>query len=76
MNPRLFTEWAGALTGLLGAALLATNSDISGWGFVAFLVSNLFWIAFGLLNKTYGLLLMQAGFTLTSIVGVYRWLLV
>jgi len=75
MNTRTIAEWGGAFMGLLGAALLATNSDISGWGFVAFLVSNLFWIAFGVLNKTYGLLLMQTGFTLTSILGVYRWLL-
>jgi len=32
-----------------------------------------FWIAFGLRERTFGLLLMQVGFTATSLLGIYRW---
>ena len=38
-------EWTGAALGLLGAFLLATNSRFSRFGWVAFLVSNMCWIA-------------------------------
>lgn len=66
-------EWSGCLTGLLGAFLVATNSELSSWGFVAFLVSNLCWTGFGILKKANGLLLMQVGFTFTSILGIKQW---
>lgn len=74
IDPRIL-EWSGALTGLVGSALLATNSDVSGWGFLAFLVSNLFWIGFGMMHRMHGMLLMQIGFTATSLMGIYRWML-
>ena len=45
-------EWAGCITGLLGASLLAMNNRYSGWGFVLFLLSNVAWIVFGLLSHT------------------------
>lgn len=67
-------EWAGSLFGLMGAFLLARHDAWSGYGFVAFLISNGCWIYFGIRTKTYGLLVMQAGFTLTSILGIQRWL--
>lgn len=69
----LVLEWCGAITGLVGAGLLATNSPISAWGFVSFLISNAFWVLFGIRERTYGLLLMQVGFTATSLLGIYRW---
>ena len=67
-------EWAGSLLGLIGAGLLALNNTYSGYGFVAFLVSNVCWIAWGIKRKAFGLLTMQAGFTLTSIFGITNWL--
>ena len=69
-------EWAGCVVGLLGACLVAMNNRLSGWGFVAFLVSNVLWIAFGVATGATGLVVMQAGFTATSLLGVYRWLIV
>jgi len=68
-------EWSGAITGMAGAALLATNTEISGLGFVLFLASNACWIAFGLRQRHWGLVSMQAGFTATSLLGIWRWLI-
>lgn len=68
-----FLEWSGSLTGLLGAALLASNSRFSGWGFICFLLSNIAWGWFGVMTGTHGILVMQVGFTLTSLVGIWRW---
>lgn len=67
-------EWAGSGLGLIGAFILALNLPISGYGFVAFLVSNLFWITWAFRKRAYGLLTMQAGFTLTSVLGIARWI--
>lgn len=69
-------EWAGCLTGLCGAALLALNNRYSGWGFVLFLVSNIAWIVFGLSTHATGMVVMQIGFTATSLIGVWKWLIV
>lgn len=67
-------EWAGSILGLAGAFLLALNSPISGWGFVAFLISNLCWVVFAIYRSSFGLLTMQVGFTATSVLGIARWL--
>ncbi|AEC18849.1 hypothetical protein PT7_0309 [Pusillimonas sp. T7-7] len=68
-------EWTGALLGLSGAALLAAHHRYSGWGFLAFLISNLCWIGFAVLTSAFGLLVMQLGFMLTSVLGFFRWVL-
>ena len=65
-------EWSGSLLGLLGALLLATNSRVSRYGWVAFLFANVAMIAFALMIGAHGLLLQQAGFTFTSFLGLYR----
>lgn len=66
-------EYIGCGFGLLGALLFSLNCKHSGWGFVAFLVSNVAWITFAVQNGINGLLVMQFGFTITSLIGIYRW---
>ena len=61
------------MTGLTGAFLLATHGSISQWGFVAFLASNFFWLMFGYLTKRQWMVMMQIGFTVTSVVGISNW---
>lgn len=68
-------EWLGSITGLAGAGLLALNSDISGYGFWLFLLSNIAWLTFGVRTRTWSLVLMQVGFAATSVVGINNWLL-
>ena len=68
-------QWAGCALGVLGSFLLATNSRFSGYGFIAFLCSNAMWITYGVMAAAPALIVMQAAFTLTSLLGVYRWLL-
>lgn len=68
-------EISAALFGLLGAFLLATRSDLAAWGWVAFLASNAGWIAFALFRRLWWLLAQQIGFTASSLLGIWRWLL-
>lgn len=67
--------WLGSVTGVLGALLLALNNKASGYGFVLFLVSNVFWLAFGLMSGLTSMVVMQSVFTVTSLIGIYRWLI-
>ncbi len=70
-----FLEWAGCITGVIGALLVALNNAWSKWGFLAYLVSNVCWFGFGLYSGAHGLMWMQIAFMLTTLVGIYRWVL-
>lgn len=70
-----YLQWIGGAFGVLGALLLALNNRLSGWGFVSFLPSNVCWIAFGIMTNAPGLIFMQAAFTATGLLGIYRWML-
>lgn len=68
-------EWAGCVFGVLGATLLATNTRWSRYGWIPFLVSNVFWIGLAQEDNKHGLLTQQLVFTATSLLGIYRWTL-
>jgi hypothetical protein len=65
-------EWTGALLGLLGAFLLATHSRVSRYGWLAYLGANVAMSAFAAAIGAYGLLIQQLGFTITTLLGLYR----
>jgi len=65
-------EWLGSITGLIGAFLVATHSQYADYGFIFFLLSNILFIRFAVQGKHTGLLVMQLGFTLTSLIGIYQ----
>lgn len=71
-NPLKMFEWGGSLTGLAGAAVLASNTRISKYGWWLFLLANVFMIVFAKMGRHDGLLLQQVGFTLTSVLGIVR----
>lgn len=70
-----YLEWFGCFLGIAGAALLSLNNRWSGYGFVAFLVSNMAWIGFGVLTGSNGLITMQIVFSMTSLFGIWQWLI-
>ena len=69
-----YLEWIGCAFGAVGALVLASNTRISGWGFVLFLVSNACWIGYGKLQGQESVVYMQSVMTCTSLLGAYRWL--
>lgn len=66
--------WAGSFFGLAGAGVLSINTGFSGWGWAFFLASNACLIPYLLQTRQRHMLLMQIGFTLTSLTGIVRWL--
>jgi len=65
-------EWMGSILGLIGAFLLATNTTVSRYGWIAFFIANLAMIGFALSIQRYGLFVQQLGFMGTSTLGLYR----
>jgi nicotinamide riboside transporter PnuC len=75
MSLLLCVQVLAAVAGLLGTALLAFRSRWSGWGFVAYLVSNFAWAWVAIDQQLWPLFWQQVGFTAFSMVGVAKWLI-
>lgn len=69
-------QWAGCLTGVVGTVLLALHNRHSGWGFVAYLFSNVCWFYFGVETGAAGIVVQQIAFTLAALLGLWRWFFV
>ena len=65
-----FCEIMGAVFGIAGSYLLAMGNDKSRWGWVLFLVSNAFLIAFAINIEAFAMLAMQFVFVITASMGV------
>lgn len=65
-------EWLGCVFGLLGAGLLALNIRASRYGWFGFAVANVALILYAWEIRAFGLLVQQVGFSITSVVGIYR----
>lgn len=68
-------EWTGAATGIAGAAMVASHSRYSPYGWICFLVSSLCMSCYGLLTEAWGLLLLEVCFVLTNLLGLWRGLI-
>jgi len=65
--------WIGSALGLAGSLVLALNAPYSGYGFLAYLGSNCAWMYHGAKTRTWALVVMQIGFTATSLLGLHNW---
>lgn len=68
-------EIIAAMFGLTGTLLLATKGRWAGWGFVAFLGSNAGWLVFAWHQGHQFMFIQQVGFTLSSFIGIWKWLI-
>lgn len=68
-----FAQWMGCAFGMIGSVRLAIPGRAAALGFVAYLISNAFWISFALMTSAPGLLLMQVFFTCSSCLGLWLW---
>jgi len=65
-------DWVACGFALVGSLLLAVRCRVSAWGWVGFLLSNLAWIVYAIATSTSSLLAQNLGFTVTSLIGIYR----
>jgi hypothetical protein len=67
-------DFAGLVFGVTGTLLLATKGRLAGWGFVAYLGSNVGWAAFAYAHDIPKLLAQHLIFAVSSLMGVWIWL--
>jgi hypothetical protein len=65
-------EWSSTVLGLLGGFMVASHSRMSRLGWIVLVVGDVALIAFALMGSHYGVLVRQAGFTATSLLGAFR----
>lgn len=68
-------EWAGCALGISGAVLVAIKSPHARWAWAMWLVSNLSWTVYGLATGNLALTLQQGAFSITSLIGLWHWVL-
>jgi len=66
-------ETVGSVLGVAGALLIATNTDISKWGFVLFFMSAFAFMGMAFLKHMHMFLMNQVVFQVINILGIYRW---
>lgn len=75
MTMQTIVGYSGAFLGLLGTLLLAfKGSRWAGFGFIAYLASNLGWIWYAFALDLTPLLLQHVAFACTSALGIWIWL--
>ena len=72
LTPALILSCLAALFGVAGTLLLAMPA-YPGWGFGAFLVSNVGWLVFSAGHGHWRMFAQQCVFLVTSIVGLWNW---
>lgn len=68
-------EVIAAVCGLLGSLLLALKGQSAPWGWMFFMISNVGWLAFSYGFGHWFLLVQQIGFSITSAIGIWKWLI-
>lgn len=68
-------EVIAAICGLLGSLLLALKGQSAPWGWMFFMLSNVGWLAFSYGFGHWFLLVQQIGFSITSAIGIWKWLI-
>lgn len=68
-------EIVAAILGVTGTLLLAIKSPYAGWAFVAYLISNVGWIAFGSVHGHWALVGQHVVFSITSLIGIWVWII-
>ncbi|ELQ8317916.1 hypothetical protein R2571_006824 [Pseudomonas aeruginosa] len=69
----LLLEWVGAICGVLGALIIASNTRLSPWGWWLFLLSSVSLCGYAVLAQAWGLLLLNCCFVFTNLTGLVRW---
>ncbi len=66
-------RWAGTVTGVAGAILIALNIPSSRYSFVLLLISALLYSYTSWKGRDYPLLSLQFTFVVIDLIGIWRW---
>lgn len=74
--PFVLVELFATACGLLGSLVLALKGKAAAWGWVLFALSNAGWLVFSHGHGHWFFFIQQIGFSITSAIGIWNWLIV
>lgn len=76
MGPELkYVEWTGSLLSISAALLISAYHKHSKYCWILWLVANFLILILTFYTKQYGVMALQAGFSITNILGTWNWLI-
>jgi hypothetical protein len=66
------TKWIGMATGLVGAVATANHHVF--YGFLLFFISSAIWVFVAARQQEYSLLMLQIGFLIADVYGLWEWM--
>jgi len=66
-------KYIGEIGGIVGALMLATNTDLSAYGYIFFTSSSVAWTITAFFMKEWSLMRMSLVFTVINFFGLYQW---
>jgi nicotinamide riboside transporter PnuC len=66
-------EIIGSISGVLGAVLIASNTDATKYGFILFTISSAAFAWMGWRKGMYPFFTTQMIFQAINVIGIYRW---
>ncbi|OYZ03462.1 MAG: hypothetical protein B7Y42_00345 [Polaromonas sp. 28-63-22] len=74
-TPFIWVEIFATTCGLFGSFVLACKGRHAQWGWVLFALSNIGWLAFGYGYGHWFFFIQQIGYSITSAIGIWKWLI-
>lgn len=69
-------RWSSSICALIGGIILASKTDMSGYGFIALAISSSQMLVASVLTKDQVMILYSGAlFVFVDCMGIYRWLL-
>lgn len=75
MSSPVMIEIIATACGLLGSLVLSLKGNRAAWGWLLFAMSNVGWLAFSFGHSHWFMFLQQIGFSITSAIGIWKWLI-
>jgi len=66
-------KYIGEIGGIVGALMVATNTDLSAYGYIFFTSSSVAWTIAAFFMKEWSLMRMSLVFTVINFFGLYQW---
>jgi nicotinamide riboside transporter PnuC len=66
-------KYIGEIGGIVGALMVATNTDLSAYGYIFFTASSCAWTLAACQMREWSLMRMSLVFALINFFGLYQW---
>lgn len=70
-------QWSATIISIIAASIIAADFGrrATGWAFVIFTAASILWVAFGAIERDYGLLAQNIVLMFINIFGIWKYLI-